>query len=196
MRGTAISRNYAETLLALADRHGGEPTVDDFGRSLAELNRLLDREPRIRKFLETPLIEIEAKTAVVRQALEGRVPDLFLRFVLVVIQKRRAPFLEDIAEQYGELVDQRRGRVRAEVVVAREPDEQLREEIRTSLQRMLGLEVLPSFRVDRGLIGGVVVRVGDQILDGSVRKRASELRRHLLVAKMPSGNGARATQHS
>ncbi|CAN5720512.1 ATP synthase F1 subunit delta [soil metagenome] len=196
MRGTAISRNYAETLLTLADRHGGEPTVDDFGRSLAELNRLLDREPRIRKFLETPLIEIEAKTAVVRHALEGRVPDLFLRFVLVVIQKRRAPFLEDIAEQYGELVDQRRGRVRAEVVVAREPDEQLREEIRTSLQRMLGLEVLPSFRVDRGLIGGVVVRVGDQILDGSVRKRASALRRHLLVAKMPSGNGARATQHS
>lgn len=193
MRGTAISRNYAATLLALADRHGGEPTADAFSRALDELNRLLEREPRIRRFLETPLIEAEVKKATMRRALEGRVPDLFLRFVLVVIDKRRAPFLGDIATQYQELVDQRRGRIRADVVLAREPDEETRTEIRDSLQRMMGLEVLPSYRVDRNLVGGVVVRVGDQILDGSIRRRASELRRHLLAAKTPSTNGKRSS---
>jgi F-type H+-transporting ATPase subunit delta len=196
VRGAAISRNYAETLLTLADRHGGEETVDAFGRALDELIRLLEGEPRIRKFLATPLVDVAAKQAAVRQALEGRVPDLFLRFVLVVIDKRRGPFLADIAEQYRHLVDARRGRVRADVVLASEPDAAMREEIRGSLERMMGLEVVPSFRVDDALIGGVVVRMGDQILDGSIRRRVSELRRHLRAVKMPSGNGARATQPS
>jgi F-type H+-transporting ATPase subunit delta len=190
VRAAAISRNYAETLLALADRHGGEEIADEFGEALDELNQLLDSEPRIREFLESPLIDVEVKKTAMRHTLEGRVPDLFLRFVMVVIDKRRAPFLGDIGGQYRDLVDRRRGRIRAEVVLAREPDEALRGEIRGSLQRMLELEVLPHYSVDDSLVGGMVVRVGDQILDGSIRRRASELRRHLLALRMPSRNGA------
>jgi F-type H+-transporting ATPase subunit delta len=190
VRSAAIARNYAETLLTLAQRHGGAPTVDAFGQALEELVALLREEPRVRKFLETPLVEVEAKKKAVRATLDGRVPELFLRFVLVVVDKRRAAFLPDIATQYRDMVDQIRGRVRATVTVAREPDESMRSEIRDALQRSLGREVIATYQVDEGLLGGAVLRVGDQILDGSVRRRASDLRRRLRAAVMPGRNGA------
>jgi F-type H+-transporting ATPase subunit delta len=189
VRTSIIGRNYAETLLALAQKHGGTPTIDEFGSALDDLVTLLDREPLIRKFLQTPLVDAERKKDALRKTLRGRVPELFLRFLLVVIDRRRASYLHDIAAQYHDMVDRMQGRVRADVTVAREPDEALRREIRDSLQRMLGSEVIATYRVDESLIGGVVIRVGDQILDGSVRRRAAELRRRLLATELVSANG-------
>ncbi|HEV2130711.1 MAG TPA: ATP synthase F1 subunit delta [Longimicrobiaceae bacterium] len=186
MRPTIIARNYAETLLTLAQRNGGDPTVDEYGSAIRMVADLLEGEPRIREFIESPLQDVEDKKRALRGSLQGRVPELFLRFLLVVVDKRRASVLRQIAAQYHELVDELRGRVRARVTLAREPDEVLRREIAGSLQRMLGREVLANFQVDRNLIGGVVVRVGDQVLDGSVRRRAAELRRRLLAADIPA----------
>jgi F-type H+-transporting ATPase subunit delta len=186
VRSTIIARNYAETLLALAQRHGGEPTVDQFGSALDDLIVLLRSEPRVREFLVTPVIDAERKKDALRKTLRGRAPELFVRFLLVVIDKRRASHLEGIAARYHDMVDERRGRVRARVSVAREPDAALRQEIVTTLERMLGRTVLATFEVDESLIGGAVIRVGDQILDGSVRRRATELRRRLLATELPS----------
>jgi F-type H+-transporting ATPase subunit delta len=189
VRSTTISRNYAETLLALAQRHGGEAAIDQFGAALDELIDLLRSEPRVRKFLETPVIDAERKKDALRKTLRGRAPELFIRFLLVVIDKRRAAHLTAIASHYHDRVDQMRGRVRAQVTLAREPDAALRQEIVATLERMLGRTVIATFAVDESLIGGVVIRVGDQILDGSVRRRASQLRRRLLATELPSSSG-------
>ncbi len=185
MRATVVARNYAETLLTLAERHSGASAIDEFGRALDELVTLLEREPLIREFLETPLVGVEKKKQALRHTLEGRVPALFLRFLLVVVEKRRAAHLHEIAAEYHEMVDQMRGRIRAQITLAREPDSALQSDIRASLQRMLRREVIPEFRVDQDLIGGMVIRVGDYVLDGSLRRRASELRRRLLAMEMP-----------
>lgn len=190
MRSEIVARNYAETLLALAERHGGAPTVEEFGRAIDALAGLLDREPRIRAFLQTPLVERETKKQALRSALEGRVPALFLRFVLVVVEKGRAPLLQEIAAAYRQMVDELRGRIRARVVLAREADDALQTEIRQSLERMLDRQVIPEFEVDPSLIGGMVVRVGDRILDGSIRRRSAELRRRLLATSLPGAAGA------
>lgn len=186
VRPTIVAGNYAETLLTLAQRNGGDPTIDEYGIAIRMVADLLEGEPRIREFIESPLQDVEDKKRALRSSLQGRVPELFLRFLLVVVDKRRASVLRQIAVQYHELVDELRGRVRARVTLAREPDELLRRDVQASLQRMLGREVLAHFHVDPDLIGGVVVRVGDQVLDGSVRRRAVELRRRLLAAEMPA----------
>jgi F-type H+-transporting ATPase subunit delta len=186
VRAAAIARNYAETLIQLAERHGGDATLDVFGDALQELNGILAREPLIREFVETPLVGIQAKKDAIRNTFEGRVPDLFLRFLLVVIEKRRSPVLTAIASEYQRLVDEKRGQVRADVALAREPDAALRGEIRESLERTLGKTVIASYRVDPSLVGGVVIRVGEQVFDGSVRRRTTELRRRLLAAELPA----------
>lgn len=185
MRTSIIARNYAETLFALAQRNGGDATVDEYGVAIEDVAALLTQEPRIREFLETPRIDTDSKKRAIRGSFAGRVPDLFLRFLLVVIEKRRGATLCEVAAAYREIVDEARGRVRARVTLAREADPALQLEIRNSLERMFGKTVLPEFEVDRSLVGGVVVRVGDRVLDGSVRNRAVELRRRLLATDLP-----------
>lgn len=184
-----IARNYADTLLALARRHGGEAAVDEYGRALEEVAELLRREPQVREFLETPRVGLEAKQQALRASFTGRVPDLFLHFLLVVVEKRRQALLENIARQYEELVDQARNRVRAEVTVARPADPELQREIVATLERRTAKTVIATFQVDPSIMGGMVVRVQDQILDGSLRSRIGGLRRRLLEARLPAATG-------
>jgi F-type H+-transporting ATPase subunit delta len=185
VRAQIIARNYAETLLELARRHGGQPTVEEFGGAMETLAALV-AEPQVREFLATPRIPAEARKEALGKALRGRVPELFLRFVLVVVDKRRQLLLGDIAAEYRALVDELTGRVRVSVSISHAPDAALQEQIGTALAARLGKTVIPTFTVDPELLGGLVVRVGDEILDGSVRTRAAHLRRRLTEAALPS----------
>lgn len=182
MRATTIARSYAETLLTLADRNGGAPTAEAFGRALEEVAALLAAEPRVRAFLETPRVDAAAKKEALERALQGKVPPLFLRFVQVVVDKRRQGLLREIAAQYAALADERAGRLRARVTLPQAPDAALQEEIGRQLEARFGKPVVATFAVDPALVGGIVVRVGDQTLDGSIRSRAAALRRHLMEA--------------
>ncbi len=184
MRPSVVARNYAETLLALANR-GGPGAVDEFDRAMAEVAGILEREPRVREFLETPRVDADAKKHALRASFGGRIPDPLLRFLLVVVDKRRQAILREIAAGYHDLVDQIHGRVRARITLAEPPDDALRTEIVRALEQRLGKEVLPSWETDREMVGGVIVRVADQILDGSVRARLTALRRRLLLTELP-----------
>ncbi|HEX5727099.1 MAG TPA: ATP synthase F1 subunit delta [Longimicrobiaceae bacterium] len=185
MRSSTVARNYADTLLALAERHGGRAAVEEYGRALDALAALLEGEPRLRQFLETPRVNADARKQALRAALAGRVPEMFLRFVLVMVDKRRQALLRQVAAEYRDRVDQLLDRVRVRVTLSHPPDPGLEDEIRRALETWLGRSVVPTFTVDPEIVGGVVVRVGDQILDGSVRSRAERLRRHLQGAALP-----------
>jgi len=179
MSGTSVVRNYAETLLALASREG---TVDEYADRIGEVAAIYRGVPEFRLFLETPRVDASEKKRVLREAMAGRVPELFVRFLLVALEKRRLRLLPGIEEAYRELVDEREGRVHATVTLAREPDEELRAAIREELTRALGREVVPHYRTDPEILGGVVVRVGDRRMDGSLKRRIVNLRRSLLEA--------------
>jgi F-type H+-transporting ATPase subunit delta len=88
--------------------------------------------------------------------------------------------IPQIAHEYRDLVDQVEGRVHASVTVAREADDNDRRVITQQLSRALGKDVVPHFVVNEAILGGVVVRVGDTVLDGSVRRRLSTLRSRML----------------
>lgn len=190
MGPTIIARNYAETLLELARRHGGDSTIDEYATALEDVTRIMREDRRVSGFLSSPRIDAATRKRVLRQAFEGRVPELFERFLLVVVEKRRQMLLPVIADEYRALVDEARGRVRAHVTIAREPGDALREEIIESLERRVGKSVVATFRVDPSIVGGVVIRVGDQILDGSVRQRITSLRRRLMTSRVPRAAAA------
>lgn len=185
MRSPIVARNYAETLLELAERQGGLEVAERYLGAMGEVAALLEREPRVRGFLESPSIDPEAKKRALRAAFEGRVPEMLLRFLLVVVDKRRQALLREIALAFRDLVDERTGRVRARVVLAREPGEATRARIRETLGARLRREVIPEFTVDPSLLGGVVVRVGDEVYDGSVRRRVAQMRRRLMNVELP-----------
>lgn len=191
MRAEIIARNYAETLLTLAERQGPDG-MEAFGQAADTLAALVQGDPRMRQFLETPRINPDQKKQALQGALGGRAPEMFVRFVMVLTDKRRQALLPEIAAAYRDLVDERMGRVRVQVTISHAPDAALQAEIGNSLADRLGKTVIPTFTVDPELLGGMVVRVGDQILDGSVRTRAAQLRRRLLAADLPPAAPAAA----
>lgn len=185
MAAPIVARNYADTLLALARKQGGVEAVHEYSRAIEQVTEVLRNEPRVRHFLETPRVSAEAKKEALRASFGGRVPEMFLRFLLVVVEKRRQALLLEIAVAYHQRVDELLGRVRADIALAQEPDEPLRDELVRALEGRLGRTVVPTFRVDPSLIGGVVIRVGDEVYDGSLRHQLTALRRRLYEVHVP-----------
>jgi len=181
VRGATIARNYASALFELAER---EDAVEAYGEGLDLVARLLEETPGFGPFLDTPAIEATEKKRVLREAFLGRVPTHVLNFFLLTLDKRRQGLLGEMAREYGALVDERLGRARVEVSVARELDAGEQDEIRSHLSRILGREALPRFRVKNELLGGIVFRSGDMIFDGSVRRRLERMRRKLLTTDL------------
>lgn len=181
MRDDTIAQSYAETLFALAERHEG---LDAYAAGIDAVARLLDENPTFRLFLETPRIADADKKAVVRKAFEGMLPPDLVRFVLVTIDKRRQRLLRGIARAFQTLLDAHYGREHVEVTVARPLDDETLEDVSRRLSRVLGKKAVPHVRVKPSILGGVVIRTGDTIYDGSVRRRLDGLRRQLMRARM------------
>lgn len=182
MRDTTVARNYAEALFDLGDRHAAH---EPFAQSIATLAELLESDRRIRQFLEMPKIEVAAKKQAVRQALAGKVPALFLNFVLVVIENRRQRLLREIGQEYRALLDEKLGRLHVQVTLAHPADAATEQRIAAELGRILGRDVIPHITVDPSILGGIVVRYGDRVMDGSVQRRLQTLRNRLMNAALP-----------
>ncbi|HEX6133223.1 MAG TPA: ATP synthase F1 subunit delta [Longimicrobiales bacterium] len=183
MRDTTVARSYAEALFELGDRHAAH---DDFARGLSTITSLLDSDPRVRAFLETPKIDVADKKRALRTALDEQVSPMFMNFVLVVLEKRRQRLLRIIAGEYRELLDRKLGRLHVQVTLAHEPDESAEQAITAELSRILGRSVIPHITVDPALLGGIVVRYRDRVLDGSLRHRLVSLRHRMVEAALPA----------
>lgn len=183
MRDSTIARNYAEVLFTLGERRGER---EAFASATEELVGILESEPRTRTFLESPKIKPANKKQVLRSASAERWPPLFVNFVLTVVDKRRVRLLRDIGHEYLALVEKERGHLHARVTLAREPDERTEREIAWQLSSMLGQTVVPRVRVDPSILGGIIVRYGDRMIDGSLSRRLVSLRRRMLDRELPT----------
>lgn len=179
MDNATIARSYATALFELAERKG---EVEAISRSFASVNALFASNRRIGEFLSSPKIDVSAKKRVLRTTFEGNVPQIFLNFLLVTLDKRRQRLLRDIAREFDLLMDDKLGRVNVQVTMAHEPGSAEMQEITTRLSRMTGRTVVPHMHVDRSIIGGIIVRYGDRLLDGSLRRRLISLRGRMMQA--------------
>ena len=182
MEATTVARSYGDVLFQLAEKNAAH---EEYSAALEELVTMLEQEPRLRTFLETPKLSSEEKKRVLREVLADRVPRPFLNFLLIVIDKRRQRLLPIIAEEYRRLVDVKFNRLDVEVVLASEPDERFEEEIRSGLSARLGRTIIPRFRIQPEIIGGAIVKYGDNVIDGSLRRQLLALRRRMTNAVLP-----------
>jgi F-type H+-transporting ATPase subunit delta len=180
MRDTTIARNYAETLLVLA---GKAKELRGWGAMLTDVADAMEQNATLRLFLESPRVSAAQKNAVLATAFQDRMPRLMVRFLQTLVTHRRQMLIPEIAREYLDLVDAAEGRMHARVTVAQETSDADRSAIAAQLSRMFGKEVIPHLTVDPAIMGGVIVHVGDTVLDGSVRKRLSTLRRRMLTGR-------------
>ena len=185
MRDETVARSYAETLFDLAQRHEG---LEVFGEGIKLVEELLDQDPSFRLFLETPRIAATDKKSVIRKAFGGELPEQLVRFLLVTVDKRRQRLLRDISVQYHALLDEHEGRTHVEVTVARPVDDATKDLLAQRLAGLVGKTAIPHVRVRPDILGGIIVRTGDTIYDGSVRRQLDGMRRQLLKAKLPAAS--------
>jgi len=181
MRDVTIARNYAETLLELARRQGD---LSAWAQLIDEVADAVQSDRRLHLFLESPRVAASEKNRILSRAFESQLPRPFLRFLQALVNHRRQMLLPQIAREFHDLVDQVEGRMHANVTVAREPDDGERRAVSAELSRAYGKEVVPHFLINPSIIGGVVVRVGDTVLDGSVRRRLTVLKSRMLAASI------------
>ena len=180
MKHVTIARNYAEALLAAAE---ATEQVEPFGRLMEAVAGAIASDERIAAVLESPRVTKGVKVRLLADALEDLARPEFVRFLQAVVRRGRQGLLQGIAQEYQGLVDLKQNRVHAGVTLAAEPDGTLQRQLVERLRRVLGKDVRAHFRSDPGLLGGVVVRVGDRVYDGSLRRRLNVLRRRMLTGE-------------
>ncbi len=176
MRSESIALNYAEALFALGEKSGHTRAHADWLDALAGA---IATSPRTEGVLLSPKVTKAEKVRLLTEAVRGA-PKEFGLFLGAVVRRGRQALLGEIARAYMGLLDLKLNRVRAGVTVARTPDEALKASIVRTLEAQLGKTVLATFTEDPAILGGVVVRLGDRVLDGSVKRRMTRLRRLLL----------------
>ena len=178
MRDTTVARNYAEVLLELARRSEDLP---GWGKLIQDVSSAMEDDATLHLFLESPRISEAQKSSVLSEALADRVPRHFMRFLLALVTKRRQMLIPEIATEFANLVDESEGRIHANVTVAREASDAERNEIAEQLSRVLGRQAMLHVNVNPAILGGVIVKVGDTVMDGSVRKRLATLKGRILT---------------
>ena len=178
MAAGSISRRYARALFSIGVDRG---TFEQLGKELEDVAAMWSGSAELRDALANPVFKASEKRAVL-QSLLPRVaptPDV-QKFVLLLLERRRLVAVPHIARAYREMADEHTGRVRAHVTSAQPLGPAELERVRQSLARRTGKQVILEASVDAALIGGIVARVGDLVLDGSVRTQLGTLRDKLL----------------
>jgi F-type H+-transporting ATPase subunit delta len=176
LRDETIARNYAEALFELGERSGQTQRYADLIDAVAAA---VETTPQVQAVLMSPRVPKSEKSRLLGAALKD-VPREFVLYLQALIKRGRQKLLGEIAAEYHTLLDVKLNRVRAGVTLARPADESLKKTLQDRLSQQLGKEVLASFSVDPEILGGTVVRVGERIHDGSIRRRMTRLRRQLL----------------
>jgi F-type H+-transporting ATPase subunit delta len=181
----AVAHIYAEALIQLAFEKGVPAEVL---RDLEEVARLLREDPRAFTFLVTPNIRKEAKRQVIDRAFGGRVSEVVQNFLKVAIDKGRAAEIPSIIEAFKQAYHERQGELVVKIAAAQPLEDDERKRVRDALLkrfRNAGVnDVVLEEKVDGALLGGLVVRTGDQVFDGSLRSRLAALGDKLKMARL------------
>lgn len=184
MTNETVARNYAAVLFDLAERHEG---LEAFTGGVDTVVDLLDQNPAFRTFLETPRIADRDKKALLEKVFGGALPRSLLNFLLVTVDKRRQRLLGLIGQEFHALLDEHLGRAHVTVTLAKTLDAEAMEGLARRLSVLLGKEAIPHVRVKPAILGGVHLKTGDTVYDGTLRRRIKQLRQQLVSAELPEG---------
>jgi F-type H+-transporting ATPase subunit delta len=176
MPRSASARRYAQAVFQIANENDElESWLDD----LTVLSAAV-QDVELSAFLDAPQLSLSQKIAVLQTTLSDTVGRLALNLVSLLASRNLAGLMPGIAEQYQRLLDEHNGIERAEVVSAVPLDDSQRASVEEFLKEVVGKEIRLTSRVDPQIIGGMVARVGDHVIDGSTATRLESMRRELI----------------
>lgn len=180
MAELSVVRRYARALFDTANRSG---VIEQVEEDLKGIDQVLRTAPRLERVLRAPTISSERKRELLKDVFGSRVSPLTLRFLLLAVDRRRETILADMSAEYSRLADVYRNIQAVDVTSATPMTDAERERLAGSLARRTGKRIVLRVHIEPEILGGLVVRMGDTIIDGSVRTRLAQLRQHLLAGR-------------
>lgn len=171
----AVER-YARALFDLAKE---EKEVDQFGQELTEIFALLQANAELEKLLYHPQVQESDKKEMMKKILQGQVKPLILNFILLLIDKGRINLLKGIIGLYHHLAQEAKGIVEVQVETAFALSPENRTNLTSKLKQMTGKEIAMKEVVNPALIGGIRVRVGDKVIDGTIERHLERIKESL-----------------
>jgi F-type H+-transporting ATPase subunit delta len=182
-----IAITYAEALLELAVEATDTPAEPEtIGQELLDLGKIVRDDPFVGALLADPAISSDERDRLLDRVFSSRVSPLLLKFLHVLNIKGRLGHLQSIAAAYHEALDKRLGKIEVDVTVAQRLSPEALENVRQRVGKAIQREAVVHQYVDPSIIGGVILRVRDQLIDGSVKSQLESLRRRLR-ASQPGG---------
>ena len=172
----AVAGRYAEALYEIAS---GKNLVDQIESELRAIETVLNENKDLQQILYHPQITTASKKELLEQIFKGRISEVTGNFLALLVDRRREAFFGDIVAEFTNLANAARNIVAAQVTSAVELDDKERGKLDQVLAKLTGKNVQTSYTIDRSLIGGVVVRIGDKIIDGSIKTRLATLKERL-----------------
>ena len=177
MKNLAVARRYAKALLLIGKEDG---QTDSYRKELSGFADLMEREDALNQAITNPLYESSSRRNVLQTVIDSLdISKTMKSFLLLLFDKGRIGFLGSVDEFYQKLADELNGIARASLVSATELPSETVEKIRNTLSEKTGKDIILEVERDPGLIGGIVTRIGDLVLDGSIKTQLLNMRESL-----------------
>lgn len=181
MLNKSVARRYAEAFFSIAQEN---TKVDEYQQEMENIVQTISEVDGLEQYFAHLLIPAKEKKELATKIFSEKVSQTTLNFLLMIIDKRRETYLTVIMEEYREMADESRNITKANLISAREVPAEEVNNLAAQLSDTTGKTVQLVQTVDESLIGGVKLRIGDQIIDATVAKKLEMLKQQLKQAKI------------
>jgi len=177
MKNLAIARRYAKALLLIGKEDG---QIETYRKELEDFSALIQKQETLEQAINNPLYRAEGRKKVLRSVIEKLALSAVMKsFLSLLFDKGRFMNLSSINDFYQKLADELKGIARASLVSATELSSETVDKIRSTLSDKTGKDIVLEVEQDPDLIGGIVTRIGDLVLDGSIKTQLLNMRESL-----------------
>lgn len=180
MLNLQLALKYSTAIFEIAKDEG---KLVEYGEELATVRNELFSVPEARSFFQNPNVMPAAKKELIAKCFQGELSPIVFNFLLLLVDKRRMGIFEAIEDEYRRLSNRERGILIADVTTARALTKGQAAKLQKKLETISGKKIQFRTHLDPEIIGGVIVKIGDKRIDGSVRGRLESLRAQLMVGE-------------
>lgn len=174
---TTIADRYAEAMLTLADENSVlEPVKTD----LQLVAQTIKENQDFRKFIEHPIIPVKDKKEIFEKVFKDKINHYVINLVKLLFDRNRVYILQAIATSFKKLFNKKFNIVQADIITAITIDDGTQETIKNKLAQLLSKQIEVQSVVDPAIIGGMVIRIEDSIIDGSIKGQLDNLKQQLI----------------
>lgn len=169
---TKIAKRYASALCAFEER---AKIFDE----LKEVLSVISNSDDLRQFLVNPIVSVDDKKEIIAKVFEN-LDSNTMNFLFLLADKNRIGYFDSIFQQFGHELDEINNVKRVEIVSAVELNEDEKFRVKDKLQRKLSCDIAPIYRIDESIVAGLIIKIGDKVIDNSLKTRIESMKRQLI----------------